>query len=156
MTVDDATGVARVNVASWHESYSHVVRPEVLAAMDVERAAAGFVAMLGGTSAITPTAAVVAESAGELVGFAVARPSQDQPPVREVELWAIYVLAAAHGTGAGQALLDAALHDAPASLWVWQDNPRAHAFYARNGFAPDGARRVHQPWGPAPIVRLVR
>lgn len=156
MTVDDAVGVARVNIASWHEAYTHVVRAEVLAAMDVERAAAGFVRMLEGTSAPTPTAAVVAESDGELVGFAVAQPSQDEPPVRDVELWAIYVLAAVHGAGAGQALLDAALGDDPASLWVWQDNPRAHAFYARNGFAPDGARRVHEPWGPAPIVRLVR
>lgn len=156
MSIDDAVGVARVNIASWHEAYTHVVRPEVLAAMDVERAAAGFVRMLEGTSAPTPTAAVVAESVGEVVGFAVAQPSQDQPAVREVELWAIYVLAAAHGTGAGQALLDAALGDDPASLWVWQDNPRAHAFYARNGFAPDGASRVHEPWGPAPIVRLVR
>lgn len=156
MTVEDAAAVARVNIASWHQAYAHLVRPEVLAAMDVDRAAAGFVRMLDGSAASPPTAAVVAESAGEVVGFAVARPSQDEPAVREVELWAIYVLAIAHGTGAGQALLEAALGDEPASLWVWQDNPRAHAFYARNGFAPDGARRVHQPWGPAPIVRLVR
>lgn len=156
MTVDDAVAVARVSTTSWHEAYAHVVRPDVLAAMDVERAAAGFVRMLDGSAASPPAAAVVAESAGEVVGFAVTRPNRDEPPVREVELWAIHVLAAAHGTRTGQALLDAALGDAPASLWVWQDNPRAHASYARNGFVPDGARRVHEPWGPAPIVRLVR
>ena len=153
MTVADAPAVARVNVASWRESYAHVVAPEVLAGMDVERAAAGWARMLEEHEA---TAAVVAEQGGEVVGFAVARPSRDEPAVREVELWAIYVLAAAHGSGAAQQLLDAALAGAPASLWVWRDNPRAHAFYARNGFVPDGARRVHEPWGPAPIVRLVR
>lgn len=158
MTVADALAVARVNITSWRESYAHVVAPEVLAAMDVERSAVGFAAMLDGSVASPPTAAVVAERDGpdgpEVVGFAVARPSRDEPAVREVELWAIYVLAAAHGTGAAQQLLGAALDGAPASLWVWQD-PCAH-FYARNGFIPDGAWRVHEPWGPARIVRLVR
>ena len=153
MTVADAPAVARVNVASWREAYAHVVAPEVLAGMDAERATAGWTRMLEEHEA---SAAVVAELDGVVVGFAVARPSRDDPPVREVELWAIYLLAAAHGTGAAQQLLDAALGDAPASLWVWQDNPRAHAFYARNGFAPDGASRVHERWGPARIVRLVR
>jgi hypothetical protein len=33
-------------------------------------------------------------------------------------------------------LLDAAVGSAPAFLWVAVDNPRAHAFYARNGPEP--------------------
>jgi len=37
-----------------------------------------------------------------------------------------------------------------------QDNPRARAFYARNGFTPDGARKVEPSWEDLTEVRLVR
>jgi GNAT superfamily N-acetyltransferase len=56
-------------------------------------------------------------------------------------LWILYLLAAHHGSGAGQALLDAVVDDGPASLWVLEENPRARAFYERNGFRADGERR---------------
>ncbi|MFC8599798.1 GNAT family N-acetyltransferase [Isoptericola sp. NPDC057191] len=66
-------------------------------------------------------------------------------PVRDRELWLLYVLAAHHGTGAGQALLDTALPPGtPAQLWVAEANPRARRFYERNGFLPDGARFVDE------------
>lgn len=40
---------------------------------------------------------------------------------------------------------------------VFQDNPRAQAFYARNGFALDGTHKVmNQEWHSLPEVRMVR
>ena len=75
---------------------------------------------------------------------------------RDLELWGIYLLAEYHGSGIGQALLDAAVGDRPASLWVAEDNPRARAFYSRNGFEPDGGRRVEEEWEHMVVVRLVR
>jgi RimJ/RimL family protein N-acetyltransferase len=37
------------------------------------------------------------------------------------------------------------------------DNPRAHAFYRRNGFALDGAKRDFAMLGTdVPVVRMVR
>ena len=73
------------------------------------------------------------------------------------ELYAIYVLAAHYGSGAGQALLDAAIGRAAASLWVLEDNPRARAFYERNGFRADGTVKDDDRWGePVREVRLVR
>lgn len=83
----------------------------------------------------------VAELGREVVGFAGVGPSQDSPAPREKQLWFLYLLKSAHDTGGGQALLDEVLGDAPASLWVLDENPRAKAFYARNGFAPDGFQR---------------
>lgn len=57
-------------------------------------------------------------------------------------LWAeldlIYVLACAHGSGAADMLVDAALGNGPASLWTARDNERAVAFYRKKGFVPTG------------------
>lgn len=106
----------------------------------------------------------VADVDGTLVGFAWAGPtppaadtstSPDQQ-ARERQLYAIYVSASHHGTGVGQALLDATLGDEPAELWVAKENPRAIAFYARNGFRFDG---VEQTDPTAPLItdaRMVR
>lgn len=84
-------------------------------------------------------------------------PGREADVVRPLELEGIYVLAAAHGSGAGQALLDASLGDRPAFLWVAEHNPRAEAFYRRNGFRRDGSVKV-EAVGPHTMtaVRMVR
>lgn len=46
--------------------------------------------------------------------------------------------------------------DGPAQLWVARDNPRAYAFYRRNGFRPDGAEQVMPEAEGFVEVRLVR
>ncbi len=54
-------------------------------------------------------------------------------------------------------LFDAALEAGePAYLWVAEDNPRAHAFYRRNGFVADGARKVAEQWEDLTEIRMVR
>ena len=98
----------------------------------------------------------VAAADGQIVGFASAGPSRDDPPARELELSSIYLLAAHQGSGLGQGLLDAALGDRPASLWVLDDNPRAHAFYTRNRFTPDGVQRTDEKFGNVRELRMVR
>ncbi|MBB5631989.1 GNAT superfamily N-acetyltransferase [Cryobacterium mesophilum] len=98
----------------------------------------------------------VAEVDGQVVGFASTLRSRDENPPRELELGAIYLQAAHHGSGLGQALLDAAIGDRPASLWVLDENPRAIAFYRRNGFEADGADKLDERWGNIREIRLVR
>jgi GNAT superfamily N-acetyltransferase len=94
---------------------------------------------------------------GALIGIAHAGPAQDEDAPTELELYMIYALAKVHGQGVGQALLDAAIDGQPASLWVLEDNPRAHAFYVRNGFAPDGRRELlPDAWANLPKIRMVR
>jgi GNAT superfamily N-acetyltransferase len=68
----------------------------------------------------------------------------------------IYQYARAHGTGTGQALLEAAVGDRPAYLWTAEDNPRALAFYTRNGFIPDGTRKIIPDWENMAAIRMVR
>ncbi len=100
----------------------------------------------------------VAEVGGDIVGFAASgRPPDGDAPPDCRRLYAIYLLAAHYGSGAGQALLDAALGRAAASLWILEDNPRARAFYERNGFRADGAAKDDDSWGePIRELRLVR
>ena len=98
----------------------------------------------------------VAEWENEIVGFAATGPPRDENPPRELELAAIYLLSAHQGSGLGHMLLNATLEDRPASLWVLDENPRAIAFYLRNGFIPDGEEKVDPDYGNIREIRLVR
>lgn len=85
---------------------------------------------------------------GVPAGFAQLRRGPCEPCVdgpAPVELQRIYALAAFLGTGLGKALLSACMARAEAegfrTLWlgVWEHNPRALAFYARQGFQQVGS-----------------
>lgn len=80
------------------------------------------------------------------------------PPATTFCLDHLYTAPGTHGTGLGQALLDAALPGRRAAFcWVFADNPRALAFYARNGFVPDGlAAGTGADWGDVEMIRLTR
>ncbi len=95
---------------------------------------------------------------GTPVAWCVAGASHDNegvPPVRDHELWGLYVDRALHGSGLGQALLDWAIADRPAQRWRAKGNERAAAFYRRNGFRDDGTELVvDNP--PVVEVRMVR
>lgn len=150
-TIDDAAGIARVHATSWRETYGRFVDdPDTDPWFDVDRRVAMWRSNLERAEFVT----VVAVDDTGIVGFAAAQAATEPDAVRPEELTMLYVLARAHGSGAGQALLDAVLGDHPASLWVAADNPRAHAFYRRNGFVADGSVSA---FGPIPVtVRLVR
>ncbi|MEV8215181.1 GNAT family N-acetyltransferase [Leifsonia sp. NPDC077715] len=152
-TVEDAGAIARVHVLSWREAYAGRMPADFLASLDIERRARGWVTILSDET----TDAFVASRDGEVIGWATAGPGRDDDAPRPRELEGIYLLAEAHGSGAGQLLLDAAIGDAPAYLWVMDGNARAEAFYRRNGFARDGATTTH-PVGPTsvPAVRMTR
>lgn len=151
--VEDVHGIAEVHVKAWQETYAHLVPSEVLATMSVDQRDRRWIEILSLSDSVT----WVATDGGRIVGFATSGPGRDSDSPRELELPSIYVLASHYGSGAGQRLLDAALGDLPAFLWVADDNPRARAFYARNGFVPDGTTKVGPVAGtPVLEVRLVR
>jgi ribosomal protein S18 acetylase RimI-like enzyme len=95
---------------------------------------------------------------GEIVGFASAGPTRDEAAPADWELYAINVLTEHHGTGVADQLIAAVTAQRPATLWVFQENARAQAFYRRHGFLMEGATRFHDAVGPAEIteVRMVR
>jgi GNAT superfamily N-acetyltransferase len=152
---DDAEAILAVKDQGWREAYTHLLAPEFLAALDrapgrAERWRA-LIAADGGPHF------AVARSAGHVVGMAGAGRARDAAAPAPEELYTVSVLARAHGTGAAPALVDRVLGDRPAFLWVFEDNPRARAFYTKLGFAPDGARQFDDFGGRRLAeIRMVR
>ncbi|WP_460725599.1 GNAT family N-acetyltransferase [Nocardia heshunensis] len=140
------------HVACWREAYADLVPQHVLDAFDVVQRAAAWDRI----RVRYPGHVVVAVVDDEVVGFAACGPSREENPPAELELSAMYVRAAYYGTGLAHDLMHAVLSDeADTSLWVFEENPRARAFYEKYGFELDGERRV-EAFTPAMQVRMVR
>ena len=136
---EDAEAFAACHLACWREAYEELWGAERFDEFDVQRMAvrrrkeieAGIAQHFLG------------ELDGEVIGIAIAGPSRDADgPPTEQELYGIYVRAAHQGTGLADDLLQAAIGDGPAALWVYRDNPRASAFYVHHDFIPDGDERT--------------
>ena len=149
---DEAELLADLHLRAWEETYAGIFAPS---AWD-EEARAGrirqWTALCGPPRQDWRTA--VAEADGRPIGIAHTERDLGENPPRERVLALIYLLAAAQGSGAGQALLDEVLGEDPASLWVFEENPRARAFYRRNGFVPTGERQPSGLGGHE--IRLIR
>lgn len=135
--------MARVHVRCWQETYRGLVSDAVL---DDPGFPAAREQMW--TAALTDerygdSRSAVAVRDGEVIGIAMSGPPDDAAATWTRQLRVLYVYASDHGTGAGQALLEAVLDPGePAMLWVADPNPRAQAFYRKNGFIPDGTVQV--------------
>ncbi|GHJ59304.1 N-acetyltransferase [Nocardioides sp. OK12] len=142
-TVADAEALGGLHVDAWDDAYTGLMPQRLLE----ERRAAlpERVEMwreILTARAQAPDAPVVwlAEDASGLVGFASALPARDDDPALPgLELTALYVRARCWGTGLGHRLLEAAVGDRAAYLWVLAGNERATGFYERHGFVLDGA-----------------
>jgi L-amino acid N-acyltransferase YncA len=152
-TATDAEAIAAVHIAAWRDTYTRLLPPGALDDLDPVARAERWTQII----ADDVTTVLVAELGRRIVGWASVSEGRDADAPRPLEVEGIYVLTAALGSGAGQALLDAAVGDAPAYLWSAADNPRAQAFYRRNGFVPDGTTSEHPLAGhPVRIARFVR
>jgi GNAT superfamily N-acetyltransferase len=153
-TLEDAEGLARVQNDGWRDTYPHLVPERFYDEAALARRAARWTERLSGPA--VPPRLRVAEIAGSIVGFVVATPSEEPDRVRDLQLNALYVRTEYHGTGIGQRLLEAAIGTEPAQLWVAKDNPRAHAFYVKHGFRPDGTEKADADFDGLLEVRFVR
>lgn len=155
----DAEAGAYCHATCWREAYTGLADPEKLeeAVGDIPRRTARWEARLADGHvqwlAINPDPEAPVED--RVIGFSHPGPNRDEPPPTPLELYAIYVRKAWWGSGLADRLLDVAIGDAPASLWVLEGNSRAQAFYAKHGFVPDGMR-VDEPFFGVPEIRMVR
>ncbi|UFS96448.1 GNAT family N-acetyltransferase [Nocardia huaxiensis] len=144
--------LAECHIACWREAYQGLVPQHVLDAFDLDQRAAAWEK----NRLAHPDETVVAVIDGAVAGFANAGPDLDESADVQRQIRAMYVRSAWYGTGLAHALMRAVLtRDADTSLWVFEENPRARAFYRKFGFELDGQRRV-EAFTPAMEVRMVR
>ncbi len=145
---DDAA-LAAVGAATFLETFAGLVDgAHILAHCAREHAAGRYAEWLASPDYALWLA--VAEPGAAPVGYAMLAPPQNMPVAEprkdDLEIKRIYVLSRFHGTGAGIALMDAALAEAKARMagrvliGVKDDNARAIAFYRKSGFEDAGTR----------------
>lgn len=156
-TAEDAEGVKAVHITGWREAYHQVLPADFLdqldSHIDVER--------WRRTLADHNTTAFVATTTTnnpQIVGWLTAGTAQevvDAPT--QLELQGLYITAQWYGSGVAHALVTAGIGNQDAYLWVLKDNPRAQAFYRKEGFDLDGAEKF-MSLGPAEveIARMTR
>ena len=146
--------MARVIVRCWQETYRGLMPDAVLDDPGFPAARERF-----WTAALTDERyrthrVAVAEQDGELIGVAMLSGPPLDHGAWARQLYVLYVYAAAHGTGAGPALLEAVVDpEESVALWVAEPNPRAQAFYRKHGFVADGTAQVE---GGVLEIRMVR
>jgi ribosomal protein S18 acetylase RimI-like enzyme len=146
-TPADARAIAAVHVASWQDAYRGLVPDDVLDALSVDDRAEQWDEWLRAGE----TRTLVTQAVDGFVTFWEERG----------EISALYIAPARTRTGIGTALLDAAHAELAQAgrdetyLWVFEDNAPAREFYARHGYAPDGAEYAHETTG-ANVIRLHR
>ncbi|MET2012620.1 N-acetyltransferase [Microbacterium chocolatum] len=156
----DAHDLAKLHVRTWKEAYAELL-PAGFFDDAHRRGRRDMWHRLLGEDGPADAVIRVAVCDGAIIGFAMAGPpvpdpKGDAPPAIDRQLYMLYVLQAHHGRGVGQRLLDDVAGTDAMVLWVAKENPRAIAFYQRNGFAFDG-REKSDPGAPAITdARMIR
>ena len=154
LTSEYTAALASCQIACWREAYRGLVPDHVLDAFDVGQRTQAYDRILAAGTGHT----VIAVDAGVVVGFASSGPvlADELPGARcDRALYALYVRRSRYGTGLADRLITTALGDAAALLWVFEENPRARAFYTRHGFVADGSRQI-EPFCLIPEIRMQR
>jgi ribosomal protein S18 acetylase RimI-like enzyme len=145
-TEHDARAISEVRVRTWQEAYRDILPTNFLNDLSVDAGEKRWLELLRKPAPDRRT--LVAESAGQVVGFVIAgvlRGESPQPVIGEV--YAIYVLPDHWGQGVGRGLLSRAETELieqgyrEAMLWVLADNQRARTFYERAGWHADGGTK---------------
>lgn len=135
----DVGEIARVQVESWRTTYAGIVPAAFLAAMDVEQRAERWREVFAqGEMTFYVAEELIEDGQGGIFGFASGGKLREPIGDYDAELFAIYLLRAQQGRGAGRRLFEtlaeslrAAGHAAMA-VWVLRENP-ATLFYQHMG-----------------------
>jgi ribosomal protein S18 acetylase RimI-like enzyme len=164
----DASGLARVQVASWRSAFAGLVPDAVIAELTSEEAVGQFTERWREAISAPPTSKhrvhVAVEKPGEpeILGFAAAGPATDEDlwPGTDGELYELHVLPSVAAEGHDQRLLhavaDTFAEDGFSTGYTWTlagDEARVE-FLEAAGWAPDGSRASLDMGVKVPVVRL--
>jgi ribosomal protein S18 acetylase RimI-like enzyme len=181
-TAADEPIITQIRRDTWLAAYAQIIDPVIIERVTAPRDGASGGPRPDRTSLVAVASPGAGSAdAGVIVGYASFGPERTVASVASVgsgappgalspagqagetgELYALYVAPAHWSTGAGRALTDAALDRLRAAgyrrvvLWTLIENARARRFYAKAGFAPDGATNVLPALGQVEELRYVR
>ena len=145
-TDNEIRGKAYVHWSCWHEAYADVVSAAYLEKLTLEKCEQMAFQWRDNI--------LVAKDGERVAGFA----GYGEAAPDTGELFALYVLKEYRGTGAAQALMQAALeqlsHYRKIGLWVLKENPRAIRFYENCGFRKTGEEQ-YLPSVGATEIRMI-
>lgn len=143
----DAAALSLVAGATFLQTFAGILEgADIVAHVARNSSADAFARYIAGGATAT---LAEAEAGGAPIGYTLlTAPDLPVAPLTgDIELKRIYVLAGAHGSGLGPALMARAIEDARAAgharmlLGVYGENHRARRFYEKQGFAVVGTRR---------------
>lgn len=153
---NDAPSMAKVHVDTWRETYRGLMSDTVLDDPGFLSWRERFWASALTDPRYNQNTVAVASHEDKLIGIAMSGPSLEDADEPQ-QLYLLYAYAAFHGSGVGTALLNAVIDPtAPAALWVADPNPRAQAFYGKNGFVADGAVKIEDDVRDVRMVRKIQ
>jgi GNAT superfamily N-acetyltransferase len=135
--IDDAVGIASVQVTTWRNAYKDIIDSGFLTNFSIERATEIQRGRIGSDGAHR----IVATVNGQIVGYAVCNLNETgtEPFRGDWFLFALYVLPDFQGMGIGKALLSGVIQEGKARgfvrlvFGVFSANDPSKAFYKRNG-----------------------
>jgi ribosomal protein S18 acetylase RimI-like enzyme len=149
--VGDLDAVALVFLACWRTSYADLLPPDVREMYTLENA--------GQMWRRAPLDRTLVADVSDRGVLGVTRLGADPDEPTAGHVYSLYVHPDSQGLGLGRRLLSAAADRlraegfAEATLWVFADNEQARAFYAKQGWVPDGGTRVEAAYR-LPELRL--
>ena len=145
---DDADQLTAVFLDCWRISYAQVMPAPLVEAMTSRQARSMWADALERPRQ-TLLAATGDEPPHAVLGFVGFQLQEDGAGY----IGSLYVSPKLQGGGVGRLLLSAAEKELRGSgartarLWVFEENAPSRAFYARQGWQPDGRRETRPEWG---------
>lgn len=153
-TLADALQIAELHAASWRYAYRGAISEEYLSGDVITDRHNDWLRRLGESR--PNQYVVVAESSGEILGFACAYAKENNEWGSLIDC--IHVRQSLHGKGIGTLLIcnvaswcAAMASDVPVYLWVLENNLRAQAFYQSLGANYSGQDMWTSPGGGAAL-----
>jgi ribosomal protein S18 acetylase RimI-like enzyme len=166
-TIDDAAGIAHVQVDCWRTTYAGLMPDDYLANLSYEEREAMWRRVHGPQS--TSFVYVAEDEAGRIVGFVSGGPQRLDDLEYDGELHAIYILQEHQGKGIGRRLAETLAQRLAQEgyksmiLWVLKENASARGFYEALGgklvregrFEIDGVSVTEVAYGWPDILSLL-